>query len=102
MVDVIAEFNLDDDKEDVVVGKDVVSSLMREEILSASPDFRSLPTNINEGLQPATKFKSLGSIYPLGRGVNNFHPSSIIQGEDISTQEIDVNIHSLGKIIGLA
>ena len=104
MVDVIAAFSLDDDKEDVAVGKDVVSTLIQEEVLSASQEFRSLPSNINEGIQPATKFKSLGSIYPLNRrgGVNNFHPSSVIQGEDIrrSTEEIDVNVHSLGKLIG--
>ena len=104
MVDVIAAFNLDDDKEDVAVGKDVVSTLIQEEVLSASQEFRSLPSNINEGIQPATKFKSLGSIYPLNQrgGVNNFHPSSVIQGEDIrrSTEEIDVNVHSLGKLIG--
>ena len=97
MIDAIETFNLGENKEDVVLGKDVANSPMRENILSSSPNFRSLPITINEGIRPSTKFKSLGAIYPVEGGLNNLLSSDISQSETMHGEEIDVSIHSLDR-----
>ena len=73
-----------------MLGKDVVNSPLRnEETISGSPNFRSLPIHVNEGIHKSssTKFKSMGAIHALD------------SNDDTTNSEIDVNIHSLGNII---
>ena len=67
------------------------SPLRNEETISGSPNFRSLPIHVNEGIHKSssTKFKSMGAIHALD------------SNDDLNCQrdEIDVNIHSLGSTI---
>ena len=76
-----------------MLGKDIVNSPLRnEETISGSPNFRSLPIHVNEGIHKSssTKFKSLSAIHAL---------DSTDDTTKRERDEIDVNIHSLGNIV---
>ena len=75
------------------MGTDIANSPMKDEILSGSPNFRSLPINVNTGIKSSTRFKSLGAIHSITDDAGmKFHSS-----DPSGNKEIDVNIHSLGK-----
>ena len=98
ILDAIKTFNLDEkNDEDIVVGTDVANLPMREETfspnLTSSPDFRSLPTHVNDNLKKSKlrlnqPFKSLGAINSEDGGIYRLE----------SNEEVDVNIHSLGSM----
>ena len=77
------------------MGTDIANSQMKDEILSGSPNFRSLPIHVNAGIKSSTRFKSLGSIHSVIDGAGGKFSSSP-SGTFKQDEEIDVNIHSLG------
>ena len=93
ITDAIATLCPEECNEEVVLGKDIVNSPLRnEETISGSPNFRSLPIHVNEGIHKSssTKFKSMGAIHALDSNDDTGNRQR---------DEIDVNIHSLGNTI---
>ena len=97
----MTNFNLDEkNDEDIVVGTDVANTPMRDDMftpeVTSSPDFRSLPIEVNNKQmrqrlnQP---FKSLGAINSEERGMN-------VSEKKSRGAEVDVDIHSLGNFFG--
>ena len=95
-LDAITTFHLDKDNEEVVMGTDIANSPMKDEILSGSPNFRSLPINVNTGIKSSTRFKSLGAIHSI---TDDAGMKSYSSSDPSGNTEIDVNIHSLGKYL---
>ena len=103
-LDAITNFNLDEQNdEEIVVGTDIANSPMRDDMFSpevtSSPDFRSLPVEVNKNNQKSRQrlfqpFKSLGAINSDEPGLNQFGGSN--SGRRSTQEEIDVDIHSLG------
>ena len=99
ILDAITTFNLDEDNEEIVMGTDIANSTMKDEILSGSPNFRSLPINVNAGIKSSTRFKSLGEIHSSTDDAGFYSSDSNTSGKIKENNEIDVNIHSLGKYL---
>ena len=85
------------------MGTDIANSPMKDEIISGSPDFRSLPSNVNTGIKSSTRFKSLGAIHSItGDAGTKFYSSDCDPSGNITeNNEIDVNIHSLGNYLDI-
>ena len=83
------------------MGTDIANSPMKDEILSGSPNFRSLPINVNAGIKSSTRFKSLGAIHSITDDAGNQFHSSDSNPSGRENNEIDVNIHSLGNYLDI-
>ena len=98
----MTDFNLDEKNDDeIVIGTDIANAPMRDDMftpeVTSSPDFRSLPSEVNRGNKQVRQrlnqqFKSLGAINSEERGRNDLE-------KKLAGRDIDVDIHSLGKIL---
>ena len=98
----MTDFNLDEkNDEEIVVGTDIANAPMRDDMftpeVTSSPDFRSLPSEVNRSNKQIRQrldqqFKSLGAINSEERGRNGSE-------KKLTGRDIDVDIHSLGKVL---
>ena len=98
----MSDFNLDEkNDEEIVVGTDIANAPMRDDMftpeVTSSPDFRSLPSEVNRSNKQIRQrldqqFKSLGAINSEERGRNGSE-------KKLTGRDIDVDIHSLGKVL---